>query len=142
MLYCAGRSAERSLIRKVIYFGDFDGGFDRMSEQDERDSGAHAPSGRKMAGIPSLRPGPRERRMSRQRWAVAFGATAAAVALIVVVAVPFATRARPPATPPRTAHAAATQTASAQALAAAAALGPVVAVSMDSPTDGWAISQL
>jgi len=80
--------------------------------------------------------------MSRQRWAVAFGATAAAVALIVVVAVPFATRARPPATPPRTAHAAATQTASAQALAVAAALGPVVAISMDSPTDGWAISQL
>jgi hypothetical protein len=123
----------------VIYFGDFDGGFDRMSEQDERDNGAQAPAVRKMAAIPSLRPGPHERRMSRQRWAVAFGATAAAVALIVVVAALFASHARPPAAT-HTAHAAATQTTGApSATTSAADLGAVVAVSMDSPTDGWAL---
>lgn len=134
----------RNPIRSVIYLGDFDGGFDRMSEHDERDdgrdNGAQAPSaGRKMAAIPSLRPGPRERIAARQRWAAAFGATAAALALVVVAVTLFATRARPTTT--QTAHpsAAATQTVVAHTSPSAANLGAVVSVSMVSPTDGWAL---
>jgi hypothetical protein len=140
----AATRPRRGAIRSVIYLGDFDGGFDRMSEHDERgagrdDTGTQAAPARKMAAIPSLRPGPRERVMGRQRWAAAFGATAAAVALVVVVAALFATHARPPAM--RTAaHGAATQTAGAKSHQAGAATpGQMAAVAMDSPTDGWAL---
>ncbi len=128
------RPSERNPIRSEVYLGDFDGGFDRMSEQDERDNGAQAPSDNKMATIPSLRPGPRERRMSRQRWAAAFGTTAAVVALIVVVAALFATHARP--TAPQTAHGSVTQTAG----GGADPQDQIQRFSMLSPTDGWAIA--
>ncbi|HEY7851286.1 MAG TPA: hypothetical protein VIC27_14545, partial [Ktedonobacterales bacterium] len=131
----------RATIRSVIYLGDFNGGFDRMSEHHERegDMGDNVTPPRKMAPIPSLRPGPGERAAGRQRWAVGCGATAAAVALVVVVATLFATHARPVAT--QTAHTAVTQTAGAQSHVSGASLGAVAAVSLDSPTDGWALGQ-
>ncbi|HZC04926.1 MAG TPA: hypothetical protein VE338_04735 [Ktedonobacterales bacterium] len=142
-------------IRSVIYLGDFDdvGGFDRMSDQDERDSdgagngqptredsGSVATSARRMAAIPSLRPAPR-RQVGRQAMTLGFSATAVAVALIVVAVTLFGSRGR---APTRTAHAgaSATQTARAQraaGAAGAASLGPIVAISMDAPNDGWAL---
>jgi hypothetical protein len=129
----AATPSRRNPIRSEVYLGDFDGGFDRMSEQDERGNGAQAPSDGKMATIPSLRPGPRERVVVRQRWTAAFGATAAAVALIVVVAALFATHARP--TAPQTAHGSATQTAG----GGADTQDQIQRFTMLSPTDGWAI---
>ena len=129
----AATSPRRDAIRSEVYLGDFDGGFDRMSEQDERASGAQVTDGRKVAPIPSLGPGPRERIVGRQRWTAAFGATAAAVALIVVAVTLFATHARP--TAPRTAHGSVTQTAG----GGADSLDYIQRFSMVSPTDGWAI---
>lgn len=137
-------------IRSVVYLGDFDDmeGFDSMSDDGTRDepdqsdqresvrreSVSSAPA-RRLAAIPSLRPGPDER-LGWQRWTVGFSATAAAVIVAVIAVTLFGSHGRPSAS--RTA-AAATQTASAQAHAGATASGPLIAVSMASATDGWAI---
>ena len=137
-------------IRSVVYLGDFDDvrGFNRMSEQDERVSdgepreqserdggGSVATSARRMAAIPSLRP--ERRRIGRQAMTLGFGATAVAVALIIVAVTLFGSRGR--LAPARTAHASVTQTASAQRTIGAASFGPIVAISMDAPNDGWAL---
>ncbi|HET9111138.1 MAG TPA: hypothetical protein VFN78_09965, partial [Ktedonobacterales bacterium] len=141
--------ARGETIRSVVYLGDFDdvGGFSRMSEQDERvsddelrgqsardDGGSVATSARRMAAIPSLHP--ERRRIGRQAMTLGFGATAVAVALIVVAVTLFGSRGH--LAPARTAHASATQTASAQRTIGAS-FGPIVAISMDASNDGWAL---
>jgi hypothetical protein len=132
----------RAAIRSVIYLGDFEGGFERMSETpepQERGGDKAAPDrtqDRKMAAIPSLRPAPQ--RIGQRAWTVGFSATAVAVALIVIAVTLFASR--PHSGVAQTAaHVSATQTAGAHGAAGTAAGGPIVAISMDSPTDGWAI---
>ena len=135
-----------SPIRSVVDLGDFEGGFERMSETEGANGeagGAAAPlrqpaPARKVAAIPSLRPAPRGRPSSRAL-AVGFSATAAAVILVVVAATLFASRGRVPAPAHTTAAHGASATATAQAKLTATALGPIAAISMDSPTDGWAI---
>jgi hypothetical protein len=148
-----------SPIRSVVDLGDFEGGFERMSESEggngaansaadsasnsaasDETSGAAAQSAqpapaRKVAAIPSLRPAPRGRPSSRA-WAMGFSATAAAVILVVVAATLFSSRGR---APTHTAAHNASATATAQAKLVATALGPIAAISLDSPTDGWAI---
>jgi hypothetical protein len=143
-------------IRSVVDLGAFEGGFERMSESDEANhaasgaasdetSGAAAPLGapprqpapaRKVAAIPSLRPAPR-RRPSSRALAMGFSATAAAVILVVVAATLFASRGRAPTHTIAAQHASATATAQAELVATT--LGAVYAISMDSPTDGWAL---
>lgn len=147
-----------SPIRSVVDLGDFEGGFERMSESEgangeaggaassgasDETSGAVAQSGaqpapaRKMAAIPSLRPAPRARPSSRTL-AMGFSATAAAVILVVVAATLFSSRGRAPATG-TSAVQRAKATATAQWRAQAGSLGPIYTIAMDSPTDGWAI---
>ena len=154
-----------SPIRSVVNLGDFEddiqGGSDRMSESDEahKANGANAaatqitPEGqtgqregqpapaRKMAAIPSLRPAPRPRgqrgRPGSQALAMGFSATAAAVILIVVAATLFASRGRARANTGGVHRASATATAGWQATASS--FGPIYAIAMDAPTDGWAL---
>ena len=135
-------------IRSVVDLGAFEGGFERMSESDEANGAASATTSgatpalrqpepaRKVVAIPSLRPAPHSRPSSRAL-AMGFSATAAAVILVVVAATLFASRGRAPANTIAAQHASATATA--QAKLAATTLGAVYTISMDSPTDGWAI---
>jgi hypothetical protein len=155
----ATASGAASPIRSVVDLGDFEGGFERMSESEgangaansaasggasDETSAAAAQSGaqpapaRKMAAIPSLRPVPRHLGRSSSRvWAMGFSATAAAVILVVVAVTLFSSRGRAPALAGVTHNASATATA--QWRAHMGALGPIYTISMDSPTDGWAI---
>lgn len=137
--------AAPATIRSVLYLGDFDDveGLNPMSDDDARDevrkreaaeTTSSAPA-RKLAAIPSLRPGPDER-LGWQRWTIGFSAMAAVVMLAVIAATLFGGHGRSAAS--RTA-AAATQTAAANSQASAAPSGPLAAISMDSATDGWAI---
>lgn len=133
----------REAIRSVVDLGDIDtlGGSSRMSETDGRGTDSDVESGREarqLAAIPTLRPGPRGRGGQR-RWAVGFSAVAAVVVFVVVAATLFASHAARPGVP-QTAHNAATRTAMAQATASAQlGAGSLNIISMDSPTDGWAI---
>ena len=150
MLYCVClcRCGAASPIRSVVDLGAFEGGFDRMSESDEANTAndATTPSAlatkpatpRKMAAIPSLRPAPRGRPSSRAL-AIGFSALAAVVILVVVAATLFASQSHAPAKSGPTAAQHASATATAQAKLAANAPGPIAAISMLSPTDGWAI---
>ena len=149
----------------VIDPGDFEGGFERLSESDEAHAATSAdgattqmaptsatgqqtgqPEGqpapaRKMAAIPSLRPAPRPRgqfgRPSSRALAIGFSVIAAVVILIVAAATLFASRGRAPAHTSAAQRASATATA--QARLAATTVGPIYAISFDSPTDGWAL---
>ncbi|HEY8325816.1 MAG TPA: hypothetical protein VIG77_15050, partial [Ktedonobacterales bacterium] len=129
----ATASGAASPIRSVVDLGDFEGGFERMSESEgangaansaasggasDETSAAAAQSGaqpalaRKMAAIPSLRPVPRHLGRSSSRvWAMGFSATAAAVILVVVAVTLFSSRGRAPALAGVTHNASATATA-------------------------------
>ncbi|MDE3228586.1 MAG: hypothetical protein KGO05_01795, partial [Chloroflexota bacterium] len=112
-----------------------------MSEHDQPDAGRpdqHVPA-RKLAAIPSLR-GP-DTRPRWSRWTAPFVAAAVALVVIVVAAALVAPRAHPGAATRATGGASATKTASAQAQPGATTRGPLMAVAMVSPTDGWAIGQ-
>lgn len=114
-----------------------------MSEHDQPDAGQPdtlVPA-RKMAPIPSLRPGSHERATERRRWALGLGAAGVALVVIVVTAALVAPRVHPGATTRATGGANVAKTASAQAQQGAGTEGPLMAVTMVSSTDGWAIGQ-
>ncbi|MGH2501085.1 MAG: hypothetical protein ACRDID_01080, partial [Ktedonobacterales bacterium] len=104
-----------------------------------RDAGTSA-TPRKAAAIPSLR-GP-ETRLGWSRGALSFGAAATALIVIVVAATLFSLRGRPSGGV-GSGHANATTTALAQlgGVNGSVTGGAVMGVSMDSPTDGWAVGQ-
>lgn len=108
-----------------------------VSGADARDGsgGSVTTSARRMAAIPSLRP--ERRRLGRQAMTLGFGATAVAVALIVVAVTLFGSRGH--LAPSRTAHASATQTTGAQRATSSVSLNSVAAISMDASNDGWAL---
>ncbi|HEX8726974.1 MAG TPA: hypothetical protein VF739_00035, partial [Ktedonobacterales bacterium] len=81
-------------------------------------------------------------RLGWSRWTTPFATVAVALVVIVVAATLFSLRGRPSGgTGSNSTHANATATALAQAQPGSVNGGFVLAVSMDSPTDGWAIGQ-
>ncbi len=116
----------RVTMRSVVDLGHLDDTerMDRMHDTDRRDD-VSAPS-REVATPPTLRPG-------RQQWKAGLGAAAVALVVIVIAATLFSMRSH--LSPVKTTGAAATQTTQGHAG------GSVTAISMDSPTDGWAIGR-
>lgn len=125
--------AASASIRSVRYVKDFDdlGGMETMSETEQHDPATTAGPERKVATIPNVH---LEARLSQRAWAIGFSATAAALVLIVVAVSLFGSHWRLTGS-----HATATPTASAHGQVFLARYGPIVAISMDSPTDGWAL---
>lgn len=121
----------QSTIRSFVDLGAFGdtGGKDTVNDFG-RQTPAHRP-----APIPSLRT---DTRPGWSRWTISFGAMAMTLIVIVVAVTLFNMRPHPSGATSAT-HASATQTAQAQSHTGAPIGGVVMAVSMDSPTDGWAI---
>jgi len=128
-----GEAPIHATIHSEVDLGDIanTGRTSRMRDPDRHDD-TSAPT-RRVAPSSTL-----DARLGWQRWTVGFGAVAVTLVVIVIAATLFSMRARLSPTPAT--GAAATQTAQAQSHLNAAH-GVVVAISMDSPTDGWAISQ-
>lgn len=130
-------------IRSVRYLDDFEEtrGMNPMNERDrltpsQRGAGTSAPT--RKAAIPSLR-GP-DTRSGWSRWTAPFATVAVALVVIVVAATLFSLRGNPGSgTGSHSTHANATATALAQTQIGNVNGGAVLAVSMDSPTDGWAV---